>query len=354
MTRIISALLILFSSVALVAQSAAQSATAPLELAPNAPQRHVVVRGDTLWDISAEFLKDSFRWPELWGLNKDQIKNPHWIYPGQVLVLDFIDGQPRLRIEGEGGGSGGVPTVKLQPRVRVTDGTREIPAIPQQVIEPFLSQPLVAEDEAIEGTPRIVATQDNHVFAGTGELAYATGIKSGAARQWQIYRTGKVLKDPVTKEVLGNEAVLLGTANLIKEGEPATLRVVSTHQEVGKNDRLMPVPPLDIINYPMHKPTAEINSHIVSIYGDSNAGGKYSIVAISGGQKNGLEVGHVLALSRTGPIVVDRYKGHKQEITLPNERLGLLYVFRTFQKVSYALVMDATQPVVIGDTVGTP
>ena len=320
------------------------------ELAPDAPNKHVVVPGDTLWGISAKFLKDPFRWNELWKQNSDEVKNPHRIYPGQVLVLDMVDGQPRLRLE-----SGGeIPTVKAMPEIRVTRRSEEIPAIPQQVIEPFLSQPLVAELGALDSSPRIVSIQSDRVFGSTGDLAYVTKIASGAPRQWQVYRPGNILKDPKSGEPIGYEAILLGSANLVKEGEPATVRITTARQEIGKDDRLVPAPRPDIVNYPLHKPTAAIDSRVVSIYGDSTAGGRYSILAISGGQKSGIEVGHVLALSHTGQVISDRYRNSRLDVTLPNERYGLLYVFRTFQKVSYALVMEAKQPVEIGDTVGIP
>lgn len=353
MSRIISALFALFSCVVLFAH-AAPAADTPLELAPDAPSRHVVVRGDTLWGLSGMYLKDPFRWPDLWGFNKDQINNPHWIYPGQVLVLDTSSGQPRLRIEGKG--ISAVPTVKLEPQVRITTQAQQIPAIPQQVIEPFLSQPLVVDIEAMGETPHIVATQGNRVLSATGDIAYVTGMKTGGAQLWQIYRPGKALKDPVSNEVLGYEAEFLGSAKLVKEGEPATMRIVSARQELASGDRLMPAPRPDIVNYPLHRPTTEINSRVISIYGDSAAGGNYSIVAISGGLKSGIEVGHVLALSSTGKQITDRdpYRGSKVNVTLPNERYGLLYVFRTFQKLSYALVMKTSQPVSVGDTVETP
>lgn len=351
MARIISALLVLFSSLVLFAQPAAAAET-PLELAPDAPHRHVVVRGDTLWDLSSMFLKDPFRWPELWGFNKDQVKDPHWIYPGQVLVLDTIDGQPRLSIEG--GGIDGIPTVKLDPQVRITDQTQEISAIPQQIIEPFLSQPLVADINALEQSPRIVATENNRVLSAAGDIAYVVGVKSGAPRLWQIYRPGKALRDPSNNDLLGYEVVFLGSARLIKEGDPATILIVNARQELAKDDKLMPAPKPDIVNYPLHKPASAVNARVVSIYGDNATGGNYSIVAITGGKKNGMEVGHVLALSRTGQRIADRHRGGNQEVTLPNERYGLLYVFRTFEKVSYALVMQASRPVSVGDTVETP
>ena len=212
MTRIISVLFALFSSATLLANDTS-STSAPLELAPDAPQKHVVVRGDTLWGISALFLKDPFRWSELWNLNNDQIKKPHWIYPGQVLVLDTSNGQPSLSIEG-----GGIPTVKVKPELRITEESQAIPAIPQQAIEPFLSQPLVAEEGALDIAPRIVAIQHDRVVAAENDVIYVTKIAAGSPRQWQIYRPGNAIKDPRTDETLGYEAVLLGSAKLVKEG----------------------------------------------------------------------------------------------------------------------------------------
>jgi nucleoid-associated protein YgaU len=350
MARIISVLFVLISSVLLAAHAAPAKDTS-LELAENAPSRHVVVPGDTLWGISASFLKDPYRWNELWKLNPDEVKNPHRIYPGQVLVLDTSSGQPRLSIEG---GGGAIPTVKVEPRVRITDQAQEIPAIPQQVIEPFLSQPLIADEDALESAPRIVAIQNDQVYAAEGSLAYVNKIASGTVRQWQIYRPGDAIKDPRNGEVIGYEAMLLGTAKLVKQGEPATIQLLTTKREIGKDDRLVPAPRPDIVNYPLHKPTAAIDSRVVSIYGGSTAGGRYSIVAISGGKVNGIEMGHVLALSRTGQLISDRYRGDKLNVTLPNERYGLVYVFRIFDKVSYALIMGASQAVEVGDTISTP
>jgi LysM repeat protein len=349
MTRIISVLFALFSSLVLVAHAA--PANEPLELAPDAPSRHVVVPGDTLWGISGKFLKDPYRWNELWQMNTDEVKNPHRIYPGQVLLLDTSSGQPRLTVEG---GRGGIPTVKVEPQVRVTEEAKEIAAIPQQVIEPFLSQPLIAEADALEKTPRIVATQEGRLFSAVGDVAYVTGIEAGAPRLWQVYRPGKKLIDPVSQEVLGYEAIFLGSVRMEKEGNPATVRITSAREEIGKDDRLVPAPRADIVSYPLHKPSKEVSAHVVSVYGGSAAGGRYSIIALSAGKKDGVQVGHVLDLSRTGVVVTDRYRGSKQEVTLPDQRYGLLYVFRTFDRVSYALVMEATQPVEVGDTIGTP
>ena len=215
MLRIISALLIIFSSLSFSASVAADGKA--IELSPDAPDRHVVVAGDTLWGIASKFLKDPYRWSELWKLNADEVKNPHRIYPGQVVVLDRSDADPQLRLE----------TVKVAPRVRITESAKEIPAIPQNVIEPFLTQPLVADQAALDDAPRIVAIKEDRVAAGNGDMVYTVGGKL-EARLWQVFRPGKTLLDPDTHEILGYEAILLGTASLMRQGDPAALDRKST------------------------------------------------------------------------------------------------------------------------------
>jgi hypothetical protein len=356
MRHIISALFFCFSTAGALAQEAK-----PVELAPDAPDHHVVVRGDTLWGISKMFLKDPYRWPEVWQLNTEQIKNPHRIYPGQVVYLDTSSGQPRLRL-GKTVGDG-----RLQPKVYSEDQKQEIPAIPQQVIEPFLSEPLVVEEGELDAAPRVVATEESHVSVGPTNKIYVKDIKEGTAKQWQIYRPGKVLKDPDTKEVLGHEAIFVGTAKVLAEGkpldpsvggatvEPSTLEVVSTKMEVSKGDSLMPAAHPDIQSYVPHAPSTTISGKIMSIYGGVGEAGRYSIVTVSKGKWDGVEQGHVLAIYRTGELVTNHFEGQKAEtVKLPDERYGLLFVFRVFDRVSYALIMETTRPVVAGDRAQTP
>ena len=342
MLRIISALLIIFSSLCFAAGAVADGKV--IELSPDAPDRHVVVAGDTLWGIASRFLKDPYRWNELWKLNADDIKSPHRIYPGQVIVLDRSGAEPQLRL---------LNTVKVQPQVRIEDTRQAIPAIPQQVIEPFLTQPLVAEASALDGAPRIVGIKEDRVIAGNGDLVYTVGGKTDT-KLWQVYRPGKALIDPDTGETLGYEAILLGTASLIHQSDPATFQINNARQEIGRNDRLMPAPRPDILSYPQRAPGGKISGRVISIYGGTITGSRYSIIAISKGKSDGVEVGHVLALFRAGHEIDDRYRDVKTTIALPEERKGLLYVFRVFNRVSYALVMDAVLPVEVGDAVRNP
>lgn len=346
MTRIISALLVAFSSAAIATSAWAQEKPAaeakPLELVADAPDRYVVTPGDTLWGISGKFVNDPYRWPSLWRLNDEQVKNPHRIYPGQVLVLRRGE-HPYLELE----------TVRISPRQIDTALVEEIPAIPQSVIEPYLSRPLVIEADALDSAPRVIALQENRIMVSTGSTVYVTGIKESKARAFQLYRPGNALKDPVTKEVLGHEAVFLGTARVTQPGDPAILRIGNAISEIGLGDRLTAVPELSVVSYVPHAPKQDVQGHILSVTG-SLLGGTYSIVTVNRGKKDGMESGHVLALQKAGIEVTDRFKNRKETFKLPDERYGLIFIFRVFDRISYALVMQTNREVSTGDAVRTP
>ncbi|OHC64161.1 MAG: peptidoglycan-binding protein [Rhodocyclales bacterium GWA2_65_20] len=337
---IISALLICFSSAWAFAQD-----TKPLELAPDAPDRHIVVPGDTLWGISARFLKDPYRWPEIWRLNTEDIKNPHRIYPGQVVILDKSGDKPQLKLG---------RLVKAEPRIYVDSQQKEIPAIPQHVIEPFLSRPLVVGAGTLDDAARIIAFREGRIGVGSGDTVYATRVQTKAA-QWQIFRAGKPMLDPDRPgEILGLEAIYLGTARQTAEGEPATFEITSSRQEIDRNDYLLPAPRAEIISYVPHAPANPVSGRVIALYGGVGESGKHSIVSISRGKADGLEVGHVLAVYRSGKEVTN-LSGDKNEIyKLPEERYGLVFIFRVFDRVSYGLIMDAPRPVMEGDTVRNP
>lgn len=343
MIRIISALLLSLVTTAAVAQQK------PLQLAPDAPDSHVVVRGDTLWGISAKFLKDPWRWPEIWRLNRDQINNPHWIYPGQVVVLDRSGATPRLRLaQGEPG-----RVVKLEPRIYAEQEAGAIPSIAQKVIEPFLSQPLVIDEQGMKDAPKIVATQEDRVVLGPGNTAYVANL-ANTPLLWQVYRPGKPLVDPETGEVLGYEAFYLGSARRTREGNPATVEIVTAKQEIGRGDQLTPATRAQIASYPPHAPATQVNGRVVAVYGGVNEAGRNAIVTLNRGTRDGIEVGHVLALYRAGAVTEYREDDMKEKYQLPDERYGLVFVFRTFDRVSYALVMNVTRPVTVADIVRTP
>ncbi len=343
------------------------SAGVPLsELAPNAPDSHTVRPGDTLWGISTLFLTSPWRWPELWGMNLDQIRNPHLIYPGQVLTLEKVDGMARLRLAGAASGSEPTNTVKLSPRVRpelLDNGA--IAAIPLNLIGPFLNEAVVFNTNELEVAPRVVATQEGRVMVSRGETAYVRGDLKGA-RDFRLFRELVPLADPVTREVLGFEGRYVGTAELTRPGGnatggdgrpalvPATFRVTSTRIEAVVGDRLSPVPQQELVAYVPRSPSQPVDGRIVSVYGDGVRAGQNHIVAINRGQRDGIERGHILAVWRAGRDLRDRTSADKAPLRLPDERQGLMFVFRVFERVSYALVLNVEEPIRAGDRFTQP
>lgn len=346
MVRIISALILAVTAVC-------ASAAEPLKLVDNPPDRHVVVRGDTLWGISGKFLKEPWRWPEIWNMNREEIKNPHLIYPGQVVYLDRSGKTPRLRLgKPLKSGSG---TVKLQPHVYSDPVQQAIPSIPPNQIEPFLSQPLVVEQGELDTVPRIVAGPEYRGMMGNGDQAFATAIPDASVVRWNIFRPGKPLIDPDTGATIGYEAFFLGNANLVQPGEPAALQITVAKEEIMRGDRLIPAPPVNIISYVPHRPDNQVAARVMTIYGGVSEGGRASIVSLNRGKNDGLEVGHVLALFRNRiASAIDQDTMRRVDTPIPEERYALVFVFRVFNGVSYALVLESSKPVTIGDYARNP
>ena len=361
--------------------AAPESTKEAIQLQENAPDRYVVVRGDTLWSISGKFLKDPWRWPEVWHMNQEQIHSPHRIFPGNIIILDTSHGDTQLKLATP------IQTEKLDPKIRIEKTGVEIPSIPPGAIEPFLSQPLVVDKDYLEGAPRIVATQEDRVNLGSGNTAYVTGIGGSRQALWHIFRPGRTLLDPETGEILGYEAVYLGTARIQREGNPATIEIISTTQEIGRGDRLVPAATALPLNYVPHAPDNFVRGRVINTYGDYSEAGTNSIISINRGARDGMEIGHVLAVYRfgkyfddvaptksnqpapkpspgeesynyssgRGPAPTTRDSGGKKtRLKLPDERYGLVFVFRVFNKVSYALVMNVTRPVLARDVVQSP
>ena len=377
---IISLILLLTPGAPLLAASSG-------DLQESAPDIYTVVKGDTLWSISGRFLKQPWRWPELWKMNQDQIKNPHLIYPGDVVVLDRSAREVRLRLAQ-------LETVRLSPKVRVEPlAAKPVPTISPAVIEPFLSKPLVVGQDELASAARIVATPDNRVALGAGDVAYAEGLSKDQGPAWQIFRRGDPLIDPESGETLGFEAIYLGEARVRQLGDVSTIEIIRSTQEIYREDRLLPVSrELPTFAYVPRAPQKSIRGHIVSTYGSLQETGPKSIVALSKGSKDGLEVGHVLAIypnqrvaryalrtsplwGRSGPSGDDSPRPYySEELTprdaslypaqrpvnegdlarLPSERYGLVMVFRTFDRTAFGLVMEASRQVTITDVVTNP
>lgn len=347
-----------------------------LKLQESAPDRHVVARGDTLWSISSKFLSDPWRWPEIWRMNQEQIRNPHLIYPGDVIVLDRSVSPPQLRLEsaaqggaaGEGAGRDGPGRdgpgrdggAKLSPKVYSESlGATAIPAISPRKIEPFLSQPLIIEDGGLDDAPRVIAAEENRINLGPSGIAYVSGVGSSASALWQVYRPGRPLIDPDTSRTLGIEAVFLGTVRVTRDGEPATVQIMTSKMEISAGDRLIPAPPPTIPLYVPHAPATAIQGRIIGLYDAlaGSVGGRDSIISINKGKRDGLELGHVLAVYRNVAVYdQQRYSSRDSapSIQIPPERYGLVFVFRTFDAVSYALVMESSRPIQPGDIIQTP
>jgi hypothetical protein len=362
-----------------------------LAIKPDAPDRYIVVPGDTLWGISQRYTDSPWRWPELWNMNKDQIRNPHLIYPGYVLLLDRERGQLTIAQpgtepiaqpgtepgtgarDGDAGTQGSTPIsappsstttdpsiVKLTPHLRAESLARQgIPSIPANLIEPFLTRPLVIEPEGLDKAPTIVGTQTDRVIISAGNSAYVRGIGSSKEDTWYVYRRGGALIDPDTNQTLGYEAIYLGTAQVTRPGDPATIILTTAVREVGAGDKLVAASRPQAISYAPHAPITKINGRIMSIYGSGRVGegGPQAIITVNRGRANGIEVGHVLALYTRGGTVRDVSKPQGAEnstISLPDERAGLAFVFRVFDRISYALVMHISRPVSPLDVVQTP
>lgn len=313
-----------------------------LRMQENAPDRYVVVKGDTLWDISGRFLKDPWKWPQIWGMNRDEIKNPHWIYPGDVVVLDRSGATPRLYLrKAEKYG-----TAKLSPQVRAeADAGQGVKAIPASAVNAFISQPFVMDEGALNDAPRILSAQEDRFILGAGDQAYATSGTTNTGN-WKILRPGKALKDPHTEEILGYQVEYLGEARTVAGGDPQRILITRSSEEIQRGDKLKPAEDNYSFRYIPHAPAADIEGRVISAYGGVAEAGQYSTVVLNKGKRDGLDEGTVLAVYKKGNLV--------DKIQLPDSRTGLVMIYRVFDKVSYALVMQINRPVNLLDTVRNP
>ncbi|WP_416638701.1 LysM peptidoglycan-binding domain-containing protein [Pseudomonas sp. OHS18] len=334
------------------ASSLAQTgmALAEVQLKEGHPERYTVVKGDTLWDISGKFLRQPWKWPEIWHANP-QVQNPHLIYPGDVLSLVYIDGQPRL-VLGRGDSRG---TIKLSPKVRSTPMAEAIPTIPLEAINSFLlKNRIVDSPEQFQSAPYIVAGNAERVVSGAGDRVYARGSFDPAAPVYGIFRQGKTYTDPVTKEFLGINADDIGGGEIVAEEDGiGTLNLTRTTQEVRNGDRLFPTEERAINSTFMpSEPKSEIKGLILDVPRGVSQIGQFDVVTLNKGARDGLEIGNVLAVYKTGETVRDRVTG--ESVKIPDERAGLLMVFRTYDKLSYGMILNASRQLAVMDKVRNP
>ncbi|QEY17738.1 LysM peptidoglycan-binding domain-containing protein [Cellvibrio sp. KY-GH-1] len=323
------------------------------------PDEYTVKKGDTLWDISATFLNSPWLWPEIWHVNP-QIENPHLIFPGDLIKLIYLDGQPRLTVERTlkmvpgAAGAGINGATKLSPSIRVQKTDEAITAIPLDKIDAFLSRSRIVEAGVLEAAPYMLAGQQQHVIVGAGDQAYARGSFDSSISNYGIYRKGQVFKDPITRELLGVYAQGIGTVAVDNvDGEVASVDVIRTYEEVRPGDQLLPSEDraVESMFYPS-APDDDINAQIIAVEGGVTQVGKFNVVIINRGEREGLQIGNVLAIYKTGEVVRDRVKGGR--VALPDERAGLLIVFRTFEKLSFGLVLEADRALAVNDKVKNP
>ena len=351
----------------------AEPAPQPVELKPNYPEKYVVVRGDTLWDISARFLHEPWKWPRLWHFNQ-HIANPHLIYPGDIISIVFINGQPTGQIirNGKVMGPGPqedaelppeviksgqkYPTVKLKPRIREEGLENAIPTIPIEAIGPFLSRPRIVAKDELDQAPHIVALGDDHIMSGGGYKIYASNLdENNIAGDYLVVRAGEVYRNPDKKsDILGYEAVYLGEARLTRYGETSTMQITDSVREIMQGDRL--IPKTDVFTQFSYTPVApenRVDGKVIYVMDGVTIIGQYKVVVLNLGRQDDVEPGHVLAVNQKGKEIRD-ITANNRRITLPTERAGTVMIFRVFDRVSYALVLDVTKPIRLLDQVTNP
>ena len=324
----------------------ATAAPAPaVRLNPAHPDRYVVKKGDTLWDISAMFLRDPWYWPEIWYANP-QVRNPHLIYPGDVLTLVYIDGQPRLVLER------GAGREKLEPRVRAEPLEDAILTIPYDRIAAFLSRPAVIERDEADRAPYILTSRRGHIVHGAQSEVYIRGGDFAADDDFSVMRIGDRLKDPDTGEVLGYQGHYVGEGRVVREGDPATLYLTSTEREALNGDKLFPVDTEVPLRFIPRAPEQQVDGSIIHVLDGVSLVSAFQIVTLNRGSNHGLEPGHVLAVWQAGQRVPDRFGGG--QVLLPDEYAGYLMVFKTYEKLSFGLIMQAQNEIRVLDKVRSP
>ena len=345
------------------ASASAESAPAPVDasaIAPNAPKSYTVKRGDTLWGIASTFLKDPWLWPEVWYINP-QVANPHLIYPGDVLALAFgKDGRPIIRLE-QGGAA------RLDPRLRSSPLDGAIPTIPYSAISAFLSRPSVLTKEQIRTAPHVVAFREEHVVGGTGHEVYIADLKATPNSRYSVVHVGDELRDPDDGKVVGYQGIYTATALVSQPGSPTKALLIDTARETIQGDRVLSAD-LDVpLNFMLRAPRNDVHGQIISVIDGTQDIGQYQIVVINRGKRHGIDAGHVLAVDEAGKVVRDVYRqpafakymggvgtSFSPKVKLPDERAGTLLVFKSFDRVSYGLIVGAATIIHVHDVVHNP
>jgi len=331
---------------------------------PEYPETYIVQEGDTLWDISTVFLRDPWYWPEIWFKNP-QIENPHLIYPGDTLAIIYVGGQRRVQLlsrgeqgqEIEGRTTQGLQIVKINPRVRSKPIDATVPTIPIDRIRHLIARPLVIDIDTLDKSAYVLASLDDHLINSIDDKLYVRRLDTSSGNgRYQIYRPNRPIFDPDTNELLGYEAIYVGESKLLLRGDPASVRVTNSEREILRNDRVMPIDNTAFErDYYPRPPNTEVSGRIVALLDAISQTGLYQTVAINLGQRDGIETGNVLRINRTGEAIPDPVeKDPRFRVKLPDEQIGMAMIIRTFEKMSYALVMEADFPITLKDYVESP
>jgi len=326
------------------------------------PRQYTVKKGDTLWGISSLFLQDPWYWPEIWSKNK-QVKNPHLIFPGDVLTLVYIDGQPQMLLNQarhkqvqRGSDDKGLPVRKLSPRIRSSELAASIPSIPGDAIRQFLTQPRVVTKEELDNAPYIVGSEDEHLVLAQGNRVYVRGEIDKERVRFSVFRPGEALRDPASDEILGYEAIFTGALRVIAYDDPASADITFSSREILIGDRLLPEDKskLDNLFFPQI-PDFEVNAQILELNEALIGVAQRQVVVINKGERDGMMVGHLLATFTNGKVIRDHHNKHSSEpVKLPNERSGLVMIFKTFDRVSYAITLESRRIIKNYDFLHTP
>jgi len=340
---------------------------------PEHPQTYIVQEGDTLWDISSVFLRDPWYWPEIWFKNP-QIENPHLIYPGDTLAIVYVGGEVRVQVltRGEDGTvqtqtqtqtqtptqtASGLKVVKVNPRVRSKPIDATIPSIPIESIRHLLQRPIIVDEDTLNQSAYVLSSLDNHLINSINDKLYVRKLDttSGTGR-YHIYRPNRALFDPITNELLGYEALYVGESKLLLRGDPASVRVTNSEREILRNDRVMP---MDNTNFERDffpkLPSSEVSGEIVALLDAISKSGAFQTIAINLGNRDGVESGNILSILRNGSVIADKTEIDPNfTVRLPDEKIGVAMVIRSFEKMSYALIMEADMPISINDYVESP
>ncbi|WP_162932651.1 LysM peptidoglycan-binding domain-containing protein [Solimonas sp. K1W22B-7] len=310
----------------------------------DAPMRYVVKKGDTLWGISQKFLVEPWQWPEVWIVN-DQVKNPHLIYPGDVLTLIWRHGRPQVERE--------LPSDRASPRIRESDLSSAIPAIPLDAIRDFLHSPRLVTMDQIKQAPYILDFVDLHIVGADGNGAYVRKLKRSHGTTLEAVRLGPSYIDPDSNEVLGYEAIPVAQAEVREFAEPGTIVLTKSYREARAGDYLIK-PLLDTFesNFYPHMPPKKISGRILSVFDGVSQIGQFQVVTLSKGARDGLEAGHVLDVLQAGRSAKDPHGVAWH--ALPETYAGQIMVFKTEDRVSYALVMSAIRPIHAKDRTVNP